>query len=170
MARRINQGIFRETPVQSKQLEEVLTQYKGLHDSAVTVLERVQTIYGYLPEPVLKRVALVLDESVEELFSIGTFYSQFTLYPKGKYDFSVCLGTACYINGSKELLDYLMDTLGVGIGQCTEDGLFSVSECRCVGCCSVAPVVTVNGKVYGKVKKDDLVRIIKEYREKEAVK
>ena len=168
MSKRIKQGIFTDTPQKRAMFEETLKKFQGTKDGAVSALEEVQEIYGYLPEPVLKELAIALDKSVSELYSIGTFYSQFTLYPKGKYDISVCLGTACYINGSKAILERFMEKLGIAVGQCTEDGLFSISEMRCVGCCSVAPVVTVNGKIYGKATLKDVDKIIAEYKATEA--
>lgn len=167
MSQKINQGVFKQTDEQKKKLENVLNKYAGHEDGAVAVLEEVQTIYGYLPEEILKQVAVALDKSVEELYSIGTFYSQFSLYPKGKYNFAVCLGTACYVNGSNLVFERLKKVLGIEEGQCSEDGKFSLTAMRCVGCCGLAPVLTVNETVYGKLTEKDVDKIVKEYKDKE---
>jgi NADP-reducing hydrogenase subunit HndA len=166
MSYKITQGKFVETAEQKQAMDEVLAQYKGHEDAAVTVLEKVQVIYGYLPEQVLARVADALNKSMEDLYSIGTFYSQFSLYPKGKYNFSMCLGTACYVNGAKEVNDKIKELLGIEEGQCTDDGMFSVNPMRCVGCCGLAPVLTVNEEVYGKLTPNDVEGIITKYRNK----
>lgn len=167
MSQKIQPGKFTETPEQKRALEHVLAEYGGKADAAVTVLEEIQTIYGYLPEEILKRATVHLKKSLEELYAIGTFYSQFSLYPKGKYNFSVCLGTACYVNGSNDILTRLKTVIGIEEGQSTSDGLFSISSMRCVGCCGLAPVMTVGENVYGRLKQSDVDRIVAEYREKE---
>lgn len=166
MGYKITQVKFVETAEQRKAMEQVLTAHKGKDDAAVTVLEKAQGIYGYLPEEVLRRVSGALDKSMEELYSIGTFYSQFSLYPKGKYNFSMCLGTACYVNGAKEVNDKIKELLGIHEGQCTADGKFSVNPMRCVGCCGLAPVLTINEEVYGKLTVKDVEGIINKYKSK----
>lgn len=166
MSYKINQIKFVETAEQKKAMDEILAAHAGQNDAAVAVLEEVQNIYGYLPEEVLSRVSIALDKSMEELFSIGTFYSQFSLYPKGKYNFSMCLGTACYVNGSKEVNEKIKELLGIGEGECSADGKFSVNPMRCVGCCGLAPVLTVNEDVYGKLTVKDVEDIVNKYKNK----
>jgi len=166
MSYKINQIKFVETAEQKKAMDEVLAAHAGQNDAAVAVLEEVQNIYGYLPEEVLSRVSISLDKSMEELFSIGTFYSQFSLYPKGKYNFSMCLGTACYVNGAKEVNEKIKELLGIGEGECSADGKFSVNPMRCVGCCGLAPVLTVNEDVYGKLTVKDVEDIVNKYKNK----
>lgn len=164
MSSRIKQAEFKPTQEQTQKLDALLAKYKGISDAAVTVLEEVQQIFGYLPEPVLKRVGLALDRSTEEMYGIGTFYSQFSLYPKGKYNFAVCLGTACYVNGANEILDRVKMQVGVEEGHTTDDGKLSVSAMRCVGCCGLAPVMTVNEEVYGKITPAQVDAIVNKYK------
>ena len=127
------------------------------------VLQKAQEIYGYLPIEVQKMIAAGLNVPLEEVYGVATFYSQFSLYPKGKYKISVCLGTACYVKGSGDVFDRLCKKLGLQSGQCTPDGRFSLDACRCVGACGLAPVLTVIGDVYGKVAVDDVETILAKY-------
>ena len=131
-------------------------------------LQFAQDMYGYLPYEVQKIIAEELDVTLSDVYGVATFYSQFSLYPKGKYQIGICLGTACYVNGSGEIYDKLRNILGIESGECTQDRLFSLDATRCVGCCGMAPVMTVNGEVYGKVKADDVENIIAKYRAREA--
>ncbi|MEG1527853.1 MAG: NAD(P)H-dependent oxidoreductase subunit E [Clostridia bacterium] len=164
MSSKVIQGDFLETAEQAKRLQAVLDKYAGIKDSAVAVLEEVQVIYGYLPKQVLTRVSKAINRSEEELYGIGTFYSQFSLFPKGKYNFAVCLGTACYVNDAKAVLDRLITVLGISEGECTDDGKFSITVMRCVGCCGLAPVLTVNEDVYGKMTPKLVDEIVDKYR------
>lgn len=123
-------------------------------------------IYGYLPYEVMQRIAEGLDTSMEEIYGVATFYAQFSLYPKGQYNVSVCLGTACYVKSSGEVMDKLKSLLGVKEGEITPDGRFSIQATRCIGCCGLAPVLTVNEEVYGKVTVADVEGIINTYRNK----
>lgn len=164
MSQRIIQVEFIDTPEQAKKLDAVLAKHKGDKNSAVAVMEEVQEIYGYLPEEILKKVSKVINRSTEELYGIGTFYSQFSLYPNGKYNFSVCLGTACYVKGSQDILERLKTVLGIKEGECTDDKKFSISVMRCVGCCGLAPVITVNEDVYGKLTPKDIDGIVDKYK------
>ena len=128
------------------------------------VLQQAQDIYGYLPIEVQKIVADGLGMPLEEVYGVATFYSQFSLSPKGEYDISVCLGTACYVKGAQKILESLSEQLGIGADECTEDGRFSLSACRCIGACALAPAMSINGKVYSKVTPDQVGKIIDEYR------
>ena len=120
------------------------------------VLQGAQEIYGYLPIEVQQLVAQHLDIPLEEVYGVSTFYSQFILNPKGKYKISVCLGTACYVKGSGDVFNRLSELLGIGADECTEDGKFSLTACLCIGACGLAPVLTVNDEVYGRLTADDV--------------
>ena len=112
---------------------------------------------------VQKEIARGLDVSLEEVYGVSTFYSQFSLTPKGKYNISVCLGTACYVKGADKVLDRLVTKLGIQPEECTEDGLFSLTACRCIGACGLAPVLTVNEDVYGRLVPEDVDKILAKY-------
>jgi NADH:ubiquinone oxidoreductase 24 kD subunit len=161
---KICQVKFTETAEQKAKLNEYIETYKQVQGGLMPALQHAQVLYGYLPEEVMKRIADGFGVSEEEVYGVATFYAQFTLNPRGKYNFSVCLGTACYVRGSGEVLDALMKELGIGEGQCTSDGKFSINSTRCVGCCGLAPVMCVNDEVYGKLTKDDVPKIVEKYR------
>ncbi len=127
------------------------------------VLQGAQEIYGYLPIEVQKLVSEHLEVPLEEVYGVSTFYSQFSLNPKGKYKISVCLGTACYVKGSGEVFDKLSECLGIKGGECTADGKFSLEACRCIGACGLAPVLTINDDVYGRLVADDIPGILEKY-------
>jgi len=112
---------------------------------------------------VQKKIAEGLDVPFAEVFGVVTFYAQFSLYPKGKYKINVCLGTACYVKGSGLILDKIMEILKIKSGQCTEDGLFSLDACRCVGACGLAPVIMINDEVYGRLTPNDIPGILQKY-------
>ncbi len=155
---------FAGTAEQEKELRVMLDAIKDMPGALMPALQRAQEIYGYLPIEVQKIVADVLGVSLEEVFGVATFYSQFTLNPQGEYQVSVCMGTACYVKGSGDILEAIKANLGIGSGECTEDGRFSILETRCIGCCGLAPVLTVNSNVYGKVTTADIDGILKEYK------
>lgn len=115
------------------------------------IMQRAQDIYGYLPYEVQKIISDQMDVPMEKIYGVATFYSQFNLYPKGKYKISVCLGTACYVKGSGDIYNKLMEKLGIAGGECTSDGKFSLDACRCVGACGLAPVMMINDDVYGRL-------------------
>ena len=127
------------------------------------VLQLAQGIYGYLPIEVQKMVADGLGVPLSEVYGVATFYAQFTLFPKGKNQISVCLGTACYVKGSGKIHERLEKALGIKSGECTPDGKFSLDACRCIGACGLAPVLTVNGDVYGRLTEDDVDGILAKY-------
>ena len=148
---------------QMQQLEEVIKKYKSTQGALIPVLHEAQDIFGYLPPEVMKRVARGLEIPEAKVYGVATFYSQFSLTQKGKYRVSVCLGTACYVKGSPEILDRFKAKLGIDIGECTEDGKFSLYACRCIGACGLAPVVTINDEVYGKLNADMVDDILSKY-------
>lgn len=159
---------FEGTKEQEQKLREKIAELKPQGGALMPALQFAQDMYGYLPYEVQKIIAEELGITLSDVYGVATFYSQFSLYPKGKYQIGICLGTACYVNGSGEIYDKLRNILGIESGECTVDRLFSLDATRCVGCCGMAPVMTVNGEVYGKVKADDVEGIIAKYRAKEA--
>ena len=154
---------FTGTAEQEAKLREVIAAHKGQRGALMPVLQGAQEIYGYLPIEVQKLVAQHLDIPLEEVYGVSTFYSQFTLNPKGKYKISVCLGTACYVKGSGDVFAKLGDCLGIQGGECTNDGKFSLEACRCIGACGLAPVMTINDDVYGRLVADDIPGILAKY-------
>ena len=154
---------FAETPEQAKALDAKLEELKDVPGGLMPALQQAQEIYGYLPIEVQKRIAEKLNVSLEDVFGVATFYAQFTLQPRGAYQVAVCLGTACYVKGAGDIINALKTKLGVDSGECTEDGRFSLIETRCIGCCGLAPVMTINSNVYGKLTTDQLDGILREY-------
>lgn len=154
---------FAGTAEQEKALLAVIEEHKDTEGSLMRILQEAQAIYGYLPIEVQTTVAGELGIPLEKVYGVVTFYSQFSLNPKGKYKVSVCMGTACYVKGSGDILSKLKDKLGIGTGEVTEDGKFSLEDCRCIGACGLAPVLTVNDDVYGKLTGDELDGILAKY-------
>lgn len=154
---------FTGTAEQEAQLMEKLAVTKKMKGGLMPSLQAAQEIYGYLPIEVQKIIAQELGVSLEEVFGVSTFYSQFTLNPQGKYQISVCVGTACYVKGAGQILDKFKEILGIDAGECTEDGKFSLVATRCIGCCGLAPVATINDHVYGKITVDQVASIVKKY-------
>lgn len=142
-----------------KFMEELFNEYLPVKDNLIQMLNEVQEHYGYIPEKAQRDLSEFLNVPMAEIYGVITFYSRFTLKPKGKYNIAVCLGTACYVKGSQRIMDRLKEKLKIEPGETTKDGLFSIEETICVGACGLAPVFTVNGEVYGKatVKKLDEV-------------
>lgn len=137
----------------------------GKNDSdLIEILHLVQNTYGYIPEDIIALISKTLDIPPSRIYGVITFYSRFSLVPTGKYSISVCMGTACYVKGAGAILQEVKDELGIDSGETTEDGLFSIVETRCIGACGLAPVVTVNEEVHGRLKKGDMKKIIDELR------
>lgn len=156
---------FAGTAEQAEKLAAVIAEHKSQPGALIPVLQKAQEIYGYLPVEVEQMIAEGLEISIEKVYEVVTFYAQFALNPKGKYNISVCLGTACYVKGSGDIYNRLSDELHVGEGECTPDGRFSLESCRCVGACGLAPVLLVNEDVYGRLVADDVPGIIAKYSE-----
>jgi NADP-reducing hydrogenase subunit HndA len=154
---------FNGTPEQEAKLKEIIAEHKGEKGALMPVLQKAQDVYGYLPIEVQTMIAEGLGISLEEVYGVVTFYAQFSLYPKGQYKISVCLGTACYVKGAGDVFDKLVQKLGIKSGECTADGKFSLEACRCIGACGLAPVMTVNDEVYGKLTVDDVDEILAKY-------
>lgn len=142
-----------------KELEKV---YKQEKDNLISMLEEVKEKFGYIPLEAQKELSEYLKIPMAEIYGVITFYSRFTLEPKGKHTISVCLGTACFVKGSKKIMDRLKERLKIESGQTTPDGLFSIDETRCVGACGLAPVFTVNGEVHGKATVQKLDQVLDE--------
>ena len=163
MKKKISSMPFTGTPEQEAQLKEVIAKYAGDKSNLMAVMQEAQGIYGYLPREVQVMIAEGMDVPLEKIYGVATFYAQFSLSPKGKYNISVCLGTACYVKGAQQLLDKLEECLGIVSGECTADGKYSLEACRCIGACGLAPVLTVNDDVYGRLVADDIPGILAKY-------
>lgn len=133
---------------------------KGNAGNVMEVLQKTQGIFGYIPELAVHKISEKLQIADSEIFGIITFYSQFSLTPKAKYNIDVCLGTACFVLGSNDILQKILNKLNVKVGEMTPDGKWIVTSCRCLGCCGLAPAITINGEVFGKLKVDDVDRIL----------
>ena len=157
---------FDGTPEQEQALRQKLSELKEKSGALMPAMQFAQGLYGYLPYEVQQIIAEELGVTLSEVYGVATFYSQFSLYPKGKYQVGICLGTACYVNGSQDIYDKLQSLLGIKSGECTADKLFSLDATRCVGCCGMAPVMTINEDVYGRIKPDDVEAILNKYRER----
>ncbi len=165
MQKKISKLPFKGTAEQEAELQSVIAKNKGDKSNLMAVMQEAQGIYGYLPMEVQQMIAEGMDVPLEKVYGVATFYAQFALSPKGKYNVSVCLGTACYVKGAGELMDKLSEVLGIGAEECTEDGKFSLTACRCIGACGLAPVLTVNDDVYGRLTADDIPGIIAKYQD-----
>ncbi len=154
---------FKGTKEQEARLREVIAAHKDEQGATIPVLHKAQDIYGYLPLEVQEIISEGLGVPLAEIYGIVTFYTQFSLNPKGAYQIGVCLGTACYVKGSGEILEEIKKILGIGVGECTADGKFSLDATRCVGACGLAPVVTINDDVYGRLKKGEIAAILAKY-------
>jgi NADH-quinone oxidoreductase subunit E len=150
--------------VDTGRVAELAAKWRGREGNLIMILHEIQNEYGYVPRPVSLTLAQVLDIPLARIYEVITFYNYFKLDPPGKYTIAVCLGTACYLRGATEVLDEIKTLLNIKEGETTKDGLFHLDAVRCLGCCSLAPVMSVNGKIYGRVKKKDVVDIIAEYK------
>ena len=154
---------FVGTQKQDESLRKAIADLANEKGAMMQVLQIAQEIYGYLPIEVQRVIADEFKIPLSEVYGVVTFYSQFSLEPKGQYKVSICMGTACYVKGSDVILRELVSRLGIEVGQCTEDGKFSLDATRCIGACGLAPVIMVNNDVYGKVKKEEVHGIIEKY-------
>jgi len=154
---------FNETQEQKDMLNAVLEEQKNVSGSLMKVMQKAQDIYGYLPLEVQARIAEFYNVPLEEIYGIATFYAQFHTEPSGKYRVGICLGTACYVKGSGDILEKLKSILKIDAGRTTPDLKFTLDATRCIGCCGLAPVMTVNDEVYGRLTVDDVEGIIAKY-------
>lgn len=163
MLKKVSKIPFTGTPEQEAQLKKVIAESKDNKSLLIYVMQQAQLIYGYLPFEVQVMIADGMGIPLEKVYGVSTFYAQFALSPKGKYNISVCLGTACYVKGSKDILEKICEKLGIGPDECTQDGKFSIEACRCIGACGLAPVMMINDDVYGRLTVDQVDAIIDKY-------
>lgn len=163
MQKKISSIPFNGTAEQEAKLKEIIEKHKDDPGAVMPVLQEAQEVYGYLPIEVQKMIAEGLSVPLEEVYGVSTFYSQFSLTPKGQYNISVCLGTACYVKGAGKIIERISEILGIGAEECTADGRFSLTACRCIGACGLAPVMTVNDDVYGRLEVEDIDGILAKY-------
>ena len=164
MKKNLTTVMFRGTKAQEEQLIAVIEKHRGTQGALMPVLQEAQEIYGYLPIEVQKIIAVRMGVSLEEVYGVSTFYSQFVLNPKGDVSIAVCMGTACYVKGSGDLLDKITQVLGLPAGSTTPDGKYSLEATRCIGACGLAPVLTINNEVYGRLSVADVEGILAKYK------
>ncbi len=164
MLKKLSSIPFKDTAEQKARLDAVIAENKGDKSQIMAVMQKAQDIYGYLPVEVQNTIAEGMDVPLEKIYGVATFYAQFSLTPKGDCHISVCLGTACYVRGSGDIYNKLQEILGIAGDECTEDRKFSLTACRCIGACGLAPVLTVNDDVYGRLTVDDVEGIVAKYK------
>lgn len=160
----IEAGLAEFTSEQLAQVDEIIAKYKSKPGALIPVLEEVQDVCGYLPMALQYRVAKGLNLPVANVYGVVTFYSFFTMVPRGKHVIRVCLGTACYVRGGQRLLEELVHNLGIEPGECTEDRNFSLETVRCLGACGLAPVVVIDSDTHGQMKPAKLGAVLDQYR------
>lgn len=165
MGSKITSIPFKGTPEQEAELLDFIRAHSEDKGALMPAMQKAQEIYGYLPIEVQKMIAIAMDIPLEKIYGVSTFYSQFSLYPKGQYTISVCLGTACYVKGSGDIFAKLQEKLGISGGQTTPDGKFTLLDCRCIGACGLAPVMTINNDVYGRLTVDQIDAILDKYKD-----
>ena len=163
MKKKLTAVAFKGTEEQKQKLLAVIEQYRGKEGNLMPVMQKAQEIYGYLPPEVQKIIAAGLDIPEAEVFGVASFSSQFKLNPDGDIAIAVCLGTACYVKGSGQIANKVTEIVGINPGEISPDGKYSFEATRCVGACGLAPVMTVNGDVYGRLTPADVAGIIKKY-------
>ena len=163
MKKKLTTVAFKGTPEMEAKLHELIAEYKGTKGAIMPVLQKAQDIYGYLPVEVMDIIAKGLEVPMEEIYGVASFYSQFSLNPKGDVTIAVCLGTACYVKGSGDLINKISEIIGIEAGETSSDGKWSLDATRCIGACGLAPVLTVNDEVYGRLTVDDIPGIVSKY-------
>lgn len=164
MKKKLTTVDFRGTKEQEEKLLAVIAKYDGVPGKTMPILQEAQEIYGYLPIEVQKIIAEKTGVPLEEVYGIASFYAQFKLNPNGEVAIAVCLGTACYVKGSGEIIEEFSKQLGLPVGSTSPDGKYSIEATRCIGACGLAPVLTVNGEVYGRLTKADVAGILEKYK------
>ena len=163
MQKKISTLPFNGTPEQEAKLREIIAAHKHDKSLVMAVMQKAQDVYGYLPIEVQRHIAIGLDVPLSEVYGVSTFYSQFSLNPKGEVAIGVCLGTACYVKGSGDIINKVTEILGVKAGETSPDGKYSLEATRCIGACGLAPVITVNDDVYGRLGVADVKGILEKY-------
>ena len=164
MLKKLSSLPFAGTAEQEAKLNALIEQNKSDKSRLMAVMQGAQDIYGYLPVEVQNKIAEGMDVPLEKVYGVATFYAQFALSPKGENHIAVCLGTACYVKGSGDIYNKLQEILGIGGDECTADRKFSLAASRCIGACGLAPVLTVNEDVYGRLTTDDVAGIVEKYK------
>ncbi len=154
---------FAGTPEQEKKLDAIIEKYGTGEGAVMRILQDAQEVYGYLPIEVQKMISDKTGVALAEIYGVSTFYSQFSLNPKGQVAISVCLGTACYVKGAGKVIEKISEILGIQPSETSADGKFSLDATRCLGACGLAPVITINEDVYGKLKPEDIKGILEKY-------
>ena len=154
-----------EQTVHTKSITEIASRWSSKQGSLIMVLHEIQNKYSYIPRDVAMELSRIIDVPLARIYEVITFYNYFKLQPPGKFNIAVCMGTACYLKGAPDILDEISERLNITIGQTTADGLFHLDAVRCLGCCGLAPVMTINGEIHGKVKKGQVVEILSRYKE-----
>lgn len=149
-----------------QEVDQILVNYTNDKSNLIQILNEVQEKFGYVPTIAQEQIAKFLGIEVAEVYGVVTFYSRFTLKPKGKYAISVCMGTACFVKGGEKVLDRVKEKLKIGEGETTQDGKFSIDATRCIGACGLAPVFTINDEVYGKATPELVDKVLEEYKNK----
>ncbi|MCT4565645.1 MAG: NADH-quinone oxidoreductase subunit NuoE [Maledivibacter sp.] len=155
-------GSIKRLQVDLKKLDPILDKYKGLSGSLISVLQEAQDIYNYLPIEVLDYIATEMKVKPAKVHGVATFYTQFRLEPVGEFVIMLCQGTACHVNGSKAIEEAITEELKIKEGETTEDNLFTLENVACLGCCSLSPVMMINGETYGNLTPDKAKEIIRE--------
>ncbi len=157
----------KSTATINPEISSLVEKWRDKKGSLIMVLHEIQNHFGYVPRDVSLQLSKELDIPLAQIYEVITFYNYFKLDPPGKYTISVCLGTACYLKGAPDLVDEIKNLLNIKEGQTTTDGLFHLDVVRCLGCCGLAPVMMINGKIYGKVKRSEVMGILSKYMNKE---
>lgn len=155
----------REFKEKLDKLEHIINEHKTQKGALMPILHETQELFGYLPEEAQQKISEILGISMAEIYGVATFYSRFTLKPRGKHTIGVCLGTACYVKNSQGVIDRVKKELNVEPGDTTNDGMFTLEATRCIGCCGLAPVMTIDDDVYGKMVPEDVPDILKKYQD-----
>ncbi len=155
---------FQGTAEQEAKLDALIDSLKDEKGAVMRVLQGAQEIYGYLPIEVQKMISTKMGVSMAEIYGVATFYSQFALNPKGEVAIAVCLGTACYVKGSGDIINKISEIIGIQAGETSSDGKYSLDATRCIGACGLAPVLTVNDEVYGRLGVADVPNILEKYK------
>lgn len=144
--------------------ETIMSGFKGEESDLIPILQKIQEAYGYLPEDIIKRLSEKTGIFVSRIMGVATFYSQFKLKPSGKHSIKICFGTACHVNGAETVAEALCDELGIELGDTTEDGEFTLESVACLGCCSLAPVITIDDEAYGRLTPTKVREVIRNYK------
>ena len=158
---------LKDPNIDLSKLDETLEKYQGVKGSLITVLQKAQELYGYLPVDLLNYIALATGNKQAKVLGVATFYTQFRLQPTGKYLIMLCKGTACHVNGASKIEETIGEELHIQDGETTQDGLFTLNNVACLGCCSLSPVMMINGETYGQLTPAKVIKIIRDIKARE---